>query len=94
MEYSVLEQILEAIDEELARLEQARRILGGSQVTPSSRPALTHATRQTRAPRRRHLSAKARQTIAETQRKRWARVKGQQTPASAIATEQKAAAAS
>jgi hypothetical protein len=94
MEYSVLEQILEAIDEEIARLEEARTILGGSQVTRPSRPALAGSPRAVGAPRRRSLSTKARQAIGQAQRRRWANVKSQQTATSASATEEKAAAAS
>jgi hypothetical protein len=69
----VFEEILQAIDEQIIRLEQAKKALQGAK-TNSPKPAAT-AARKTRTPRRRRLSAQARRAIAEAQRKRWARVK-------------------
>jgi hypothetical protein len=93
-EYNMLERILEEIDEEIGRLEQARTILGASRVTRASRTAMGDTTRQTRVPRRRALSASARRAIAEAQRRRWAKVRSQQKTRSASAMEKKEAAAS
>jgi hypothetical protein len=91
----VLEQILEEIDDEIRRLEQARTILGASlgasRVTRSSRTG--DSAPQTRLPRRRALSARARHAIAEAQRRRWAKVKSQKKTTSSSAMEKKEAAA-
>jgi hypothetical protein len=69
---NVNDQILNAIDEEIAKLRQARAILAESapvRKTPTA--AVTH-----KKPRRK-LSAKARKAIADAQRRRWAKVKSQ-----------------
>jgi hypothetical protein len=71
---NVNDQILNAIDEEIAKLRQARAILaesGNAPVRKTSTAAVTH-----NKPRR-ELSAKARKAIADAQRKRWAKVKSQ-----------------
>ncbi len=66
------DQILNAIDEEIERLRQARAILAESApLRKSPTTAVTH-----KKPRRK-LSAKARKAIADAQRRRWAKVKGQ-----------------
>jgi hypothetical protein len=70
----VNDQILNAIDEEIAKLRQARAILAESSNAPVRKTptaAVTH-----KKPRRK-LSAKARKAIADAQRKRWAKVKSQ-----------------
>jgi hypothetical protein len=61
------EKILAAIDQEIARLQQVRVLLLGSDVNTSN---FTVENK-----RKRTLSAKARKAIAEAQRKRWAKVK-------------------
>ena len=79
----VNDQILKAIDEEIARLRQARALLEGNVSKNTSRRTAgrsSAATVSTPQPRRK-LSAKARRAIAEAQRKRWARVKDQKKPA-------------
>jgi len=84
------DHILNAIDEEIARLRQARAILGGesqgatrkSSAAPTSEPKT-----------RRQLSAKARHAIAEGQRKRWAKLKSQKKPAVPAAAAEKETAA-
>jgi hypothetical protein len=95
-EYNVLEKVLEEIDDEIRRLEQARTILGASlgasRVTRPSRPG--DSTRQARPPRRSALSVRARRAIAEAQRRRWAKVKSQKKTTSSSAMEEKEAAAS
>ena len=70
------DHILNAIDEELARLHQARAILLKSGTVPAGKSAttLTSSAPPKTKPRRK-LSAKARHAIAEAQRKRWAKVK-------------------
>ncbi len=68
------DQILNAIDEEIAKLRQARDLLaesGTASVRKTPTAAVTH-----KKPRRK-LSAKARKAIADAQRKRWAKVKSQ-----------------
>jgi hypothetical protein len=57
--------ILAEIDAEIARLEQARSLLAGSENTSTTKNALP-------AKKKRKLSKKARARIAEAQRKRWA----------------------
>jgi hypothetical protein len=61
------EKILAAIDQEIARLQQVRVLLLGSDVNTSN---FTVENK-----RKRTLSAKARKAIAEAQRKRWEKVK-------------------
>jgi hypothetical protein len=83
------DQILNALDEELARLRQARAILTGSrQATPTRKSARTSPTP------RRILSAKARRAIADAQRKRWAKVRRQKKTAGPAAEAKKESAAS
>ena len=74
---SLNDQILNALDEEIARLRQARALLTGrSQAKPARSQPATSPTHQ-----RRKFSAKARRAIADAQRKRWAKVKSQKKPA-------------
>ena len=65
------EQIIQAIDEEIARLQQVRAILTGGSAPVGRRPEKT----------KRHLSPKARRAIADAQRKRWAKVNSQKKAA-------------
>jgi hypothetical protein len=62
----VNEDILNALDEEIARLREARALLSGSPTTAGN-PAT----------KRRTLSPKARRAIAEAQRRRWAKARSQ-----------------
>lgn len=69
--------VLSAIDKEIARLQEARRILSGDEVVATAphkkrpgRPAKKVAERRTSS--KRVLSAEARKRIAEAQKKRWA----------------------
>jgi hypothetical protein len=82
---NVNDDILNAIDEEIAALRQARAILAQSS-TPSVRknPAAT----VTHNKPRRKLSAQARKAIADAQHKRWAKVKSQKKAAKAPAGKQ------
>lgn len=75
------EQILEAIDAEIARLQQARNILATALTSTSGK-----ATSKTKGTRR-QLSPQARKAIADAQKKRWAKVKNQKKAASAAKKE-------
>ena len=79
------DDILNAIDEEIAALRQARAILAQSG-TPSAgkNPAATVTHKKPR----RKLSAQARKAIADAQHKRWAKVKSQKKAAKAPAGKQ------
>jgi hypothetical protein len=72
------ESIIEAIDTEISRLEQAKAILTGT-VTKRSpgRPKRTQPVSKTVAakPTKRVMSAEARARIAEAQKLRWAKAK-------------------
>jgi hypothetical protein len=70
------DQILNALDEEIARLKEARAILAQrSQAQSASTPATaSHQPQRT-------FSAKARRAIADAQRKRWAKVRSEKKPA-------------
>lgn len=84
------EQILNAIDNEIARLRQARAILVERGIAPSARKSAAAAP----GSKPRTLSLEARKAIANAQRKRWAKVKRQKKAAvSAAAPARKAAAA-
>ena len=72
--------ILNALDEEIARLRQARALLGGVS-NATTRKTSKRASSEPKP--RRKLSAKARHAIAEAQRKRWAKVKSQKKAAAA-----------
>jgi hypothetical protein len=77
----VNDQILKAIDEEIARLRQARDLLGNvSQGTNRKTAGKSSAASVSEPKPRRKLSAKARHSIAEAQRQRWAKVKAQRKP--------------
>jgi hypothetical protein len=72
------EQILAAIDAEVARLQEVRALLGDTSTTKRrGRPpgSATKAAPAKRVPKKRVLSAEARAKIAEAQRKRWAKSK-------------------
>jgi hypothetical protein len=58
--------ILSAIDEEIARLQNVRALLSNDVITSSKVPAR----------KQRKMSAAARKKIADAQRKRWAKQKG------------------
>jgi hypothetical protein len=72
------DHILKAIDEEIARLSQARDLLGNVSTGTSRKTARKSSGATGSQPKpRRKLSPKARHAIAEAQRKRWAKVKAQ-----------------
>ena len=69
------DHILNALNEEIANLREARAILTArSQAKPARLPATANTKRRT-------FSAKARRAIADAQRKRWAKVRGEKKPA-------------
>jgi hypothetical protein len=84
---SLNDEILKAIDEEIANLRQARAILADSSGRSTGK-RVARATSAEPAPRRK-LSAKARRAIAEAQRKRWAKVKSQKKAAAPANTARK-----
>jgi len=76
------DHILNAIDEEIARLRQARAMLTDSGKTSAGKTGASSSVPAT-VKGRRKLSGKARHAIAEAQRKRWAKVKSQKKAAPA-----------
>ncbi len=72
------DDILNAIDEEIAALRQARDILAQSSTPPARK---NRAATVTHKKPRRQLSAQARKAIADAQHKRWAKVKSQKKAA-------------
>jgi hypothetical protein len=78
------DQILNAIDEEIARLRQARDILADGRTSAGRKTTAKSVTPKARP--RRTLSAKARRAIADAQRRRWAKVKSQKKATVAAAT--------
>jgi hypothetical protein len=74
-----LETMLEQLDEEIARLEQARAMLtSGNHGEKSHAPATAKATEpaaKATATGKRKVSPAARKRMAEAQRARWAKVK-------------------
>ena len=74
-----VEEILAGIDQEIARLQQARNLLAGDQPRRGRPKGSTSAKKATRAAgaakpgrRKRRLSAEGRKRIADAMRKRWA----------------------
>ena len=63
-----IDTLIAEIDAEIARLQQARTLLAGSQGRTTTAPAKKTSKRR--------LSAAAREKIAAAQRKRWAVAKG------------------
>ena len=61
--------LLAAIDAEIKRLEDARKLLAGATESATMRTSVQKAVG---GRKRRHLSAEGRARIAEAQRKRWA----------------------
>jgi hypothetical protein len=65
--------VIQEIDEQIARLQQARALLGGASGKRPGRPA---GSKNATGPKKRHtMSAAGRKAIAEAQRKRWAAIK-------------------
>jgi hypothetical protein len=89
----LIDHILNALDEEIAKLRQARALLADSGHATAGRTKASSAPASGLKPRRK-LSAKARRAIADAQRKRWAKVKSQKKAAAPAATARKEPAAS
>jgi hypothetical protein len=64
------EQIIAAIEDEINRLEQVRKLLKSA-----TGHSLVSSGAATKAPRKRILSPEARQRIAAAQKRRWAKQK-------------------
>lgn len=75
----MVDTIIKFIDEEIAQLQQVKRMLSGAaESSPArrGRPRKADAVGKAKAAKpRRTLSAKARKAIADAQRKRWANKK-------------------
>jgi hypothetical protein len=63
--------ILAEIDNEIARLQQARDLLAGGRAKSPGRPKGT-GKKAAKAPKKRRLSAEGRRKIAEAMKRRWA----------------------
>lgn len=72
---SMNDQILRYLDAEIARLQQARRILAGSQAEEADSGAPMQSKPRGAKRARRKLSPEARKRISDAQKKRWAAVK-------------------
>jgi hypothetical protein len=72
----MLENVIGQIDDQIAKLQQARALLAGGTVTPAQR-GRKDGTKNTAATpkKRRGMTAAGRKAIAEAQRKRWAALK-------------------
>jgi hypothetical protein len=69
-----LDSILLAIDSEIARLTEAKRLLSAAGTTKPARKSSSRVAKPAvkKAQKRRTLSPEARKRIAEAQRRRWA----------------------
>jgi len=65
-----VKDILAELDQEIARLQQARALLGGEVV--KKRAAKKKAAVATPAPKKRRLTPEGRKRIAEAMKRRWA----------------------
>ena len=69
------QDILSAIDAEIARLQSARSLLAGTASGERRGRPRTRTYESAAAPKKRTMSAAGRKRIAEAQRKRWAKQK-------------------
>jgi hypothetical protein len=69
------QEIIESIQAEIARLEQARTLLSGDAPIPAKRGRPFGSTTPAAAKPRRKMSAEGRARIAAAQRARWANTK-------------------
>jgi len=68
-----IEIILSQIDSEIARLQQARKLLANiGTTTAGARRAGKKSAAKSKPAKKRRISAEGRKRIAEAQRKRWA----------------------
>ncbi|HTX76272.1 MAG TPA: hypothetical protein VMD29_08715 [Terracidiphilus sp.] len=69
----MIESILSQIDDEIARLNQVRKLLASAAASGTAAgPRRKTAAKAGKSPRKRVLSADARKRIADAQRRRWA----------------------
>lgn len=69
-------EILKQIDHEIAQLQQARTLLGGTAAKPAPRKAAaTSAKKPAKIKKKRQLSPEGRKRIAEAVKRRWAEQK-------------------
>ena len=73
--------IIQGLDEEIARLEQARALLSQIETTKATAPKVVAVKKVVK----RNLSAAARKRIADAQHKRWAAFKAAKAPKAAPA---------
>jgi hypothetical protein len=66
------DSILAQIDSEIARLQQARKLLADLGITTKSAGRKAVKTATAKPAKKRKISAEGRKRIAEAQRKRWA----------------------
>jgi hypothetical protein len=72
----MFETVIAQIDRQIAQLQQAKALLGGSAAATKRRGRPAGSKNKGSAPRKRgKLSAAGRKAIAEAQRKRWAAIK-------------------
>jgi hypothetical protein len=72
----MFENVISQIDDQIAKLQQARALLTGSTTAPALRGRPAGSKNTTAAPKkRRGITAAGRKAIAEAQRKRWAAIK-------------------
>lgn len=73
--YVEVSRILNEIDAQIAKLQQARALLAGTAAPSGRRPGRPKGSgnaKTTAAPRKRRLSAAGRRRISEAMKKRWA----------------------
>lgn len=72
----MFENVISQIDDQIAKLQQARALLTSSTAAPVRRGRPAGITKTSGAPKkRRKMTAAGRKAIAEAQRKRWAALK-------------------
>jgi hypothetical protein len=69
-----IDELIQQLDREINKLQEARQILGGGEANAHLSSASTNGRRG-----RRHMSAAARARISATQKARWAKRKGTQS---------------
>ena|SRR5579883_1535232 len=80
-------QILIEIDNEIARLQQARNLLAGTNLRGSRRGSYGGAANAAKSPGRRRLSPEGRRKIAEAMKRRWAERRKEQAAKAAKAVK-------
>jgi hypothetical protein len=72
----MFENVISQIDEQIAKLQQARALLAGGETARGGRPAGTaNVAKETTRKKRRKMTAAGRKAIGKAQRKRWAAIK-------------------